>query len=110
MFECHPHRVRATLKRWVDWGLGGLWEASGRGAKAKWQVADLEYLERCIEDDTRTYNSVQLAAKLKQERAVTLSSDRLRRLLKKKGIGGNALVKVIATSKTPFKKPSSKQT
>jgi transposase len=110
MFECHPHTVRATLKRWVDWGLGGLWEASGRGAKAKWQVADLEYLERCIEDDTRTYNSVQLAAKLKQERAVTLSSDRLRRLLKKKGIGGNALVKVIATSKTPFKKPSSKQT
>ncbi|MCY7272308.1 MAG: helix-turn-helix domain-containing protein, partial [Phormidesmis sp. CAN_BIN44] len=29
MFEFNPHTVRATLKRWVDWGLGGLWEAPG---------------------------------------------------------------------------------
>ncbi len=110
MFECHPHTVRATLKRWVDWGLGGLWDAPGRGAKAKWQAADLEYLETCIQDDPRPYNSVPLAAKLQQERAIPLSSDRVRRLLKKKGIGGNGLAKVIAISKTPPKKPSSKQT
>ena len=45
----------------------------------------MEYLETCIQDDPRTYNSVQLAAKLQQERAITLSSDRVRRLLKKKG-------------------------
>lgn len=84
MFECHPHTVRATLRRWEDRGLGGLWEAPGRGALPKWQPADLQYIEDCLEQDERTYNSVQLAKKLKQERLVDLSSDRLRRLLKKK--------------------------
>lgn len=33
MFECHPHTVRATLRRWETGGLGGLWEVVGRGAK-----------------------------------------------------------------------------
>ncbi len=27
IFECHEHTVRATIRRWQDWGLGGLWEA-----------------------------------------------------------------------------------
>lgn len=110
MFECHPHTVRATLRRWEDWGLGGLWEAPGRGAKAKWQAADLDYIETCVKQDARSYNSVQLAQKLKQEREVDLSSDWLRRLLKKKGIGGNAPARVIATSKTQPRKRSSRRT
>lgn len=84
MFECHPHTVRATLRRWETGGLGGLWEALGRGAKPKWQVADLEYLEACLETESRTYNSAQLLQKLKDDRGVDLSSDRLRVLLKKK--------------------------
>jgi transposase len=84
MFERHEHTVRATLRRWETDGLGGLWEAPGRGAKAKWQSADLDYLTDCLAQEPRTYNSVQLAQKLKQERLVDLSSDRLRRLLKKK--------------------------
>jgi len=84
MFDCHPHTVRATLRRWETGGLSGLWEAPGRGAKPKWQAADLEYIETCLAEDDRTYNSVQLAQKLKTERAVDLSSDRLRVLLKKK--------------------------
>lgn len=84
IFECHPHTVRATLRRWKERGLGGLWEAPGRGAKPRWQASDLEYLSDCLEHEPRTYNSVQLAKKLKQERLVDLSSDRLRRLLKKK--------------------------
>ena len=84
IFECHPHTVRATLRRWEKRGLGGLWEAPGRGAKPKWQASDLEYLTECLEKEPRTYTSVQLAKKLKQERLVDLSSDRLRRLLKKK--------------------------
>jgi transposase len=83
MFECHPHTVRATLRRWQERGLGGLWEAPGRGAKPKWQPSDLEYLTDCLEHEPRTYNALQLAKKLKQERLVDLSSDRLRRLLKK---------------------------
>ena len=41
IFECHEHTVRATIRRWQADGLGGLWEAPGRGAKRKWQQADL---------------------------------------------------------------------
>jgi transposase len=84
IFDCHQHTVRTTLRRWEERGLRGLWEAPGRGAKPKWKEADLDYLIDCVENEPRTYNSVQLAKKLGQERAVDLSSDRLRRLLKKK--------------------------
>lgn len=84
IFECHEHTVRATLRRWQNLGLGGLWEAAGRGAKRKWQEADLAYLEYCLEVEPRTYNSLQLSEKLAQHRNVQLSPDRLRRLLKKK--------------------------
>ena len=51
IFECHEHTVRATIRRWQTDGLGGLWEAAGRGAKRKWQEADLQYLEHCLEQD-----------------------------------------------------------
>lgn len=30
----------------APWGLGGLWEAPGRGTKRKWQDADMQYLEK----------------------------------------------------------------
>lgn len=42
------------------------------------------FLEECLEKEPRTYNSVQLAQKLEQERSVKLSSDWLRQVLKKK--------------------------
>jgi transposase len=84
LFECHEHTVRATIRRWQERGLSGLWEAPGRGAKPRWTEEDMAYVEACLEDDSRTYNSVQLSRKLKEERRVNLSSDRLRELLKKK--------------------------
>ncbi|MBW4423062.1 MAG: helix-turn-helix domain-containing protein [Nostoc desertorum CM1-VF14] len=31
----HEHTVRSTLRRWENLGLGGLWEAPGRGGKRK---------------------------------------------------------------------------
>ncbi len=83
IFKCHEHTVRATIRRWQTDGLGGLWEAPGRGAKRKWQEADLQYLEHCLEQSERTYNSMQLAQKLASERAVKLSPDRLRYLLQR---------------------------
>ncbi len=104
MFECHEHTVRATLKRWRNQGLGGLWEAPGRGAKPKWHPSDLEYLTQCLDHEPRTYTSVQLAQKLKQDRLVDLSSDRLRRLLQKKDIAGNEHGRVIEANKTRCKK------
>lgn len=84
IFECHEHTVRATIRRWQAEGLGGLWEAPGRGAKRKWSEADMQYLEHCLELDGRTYNSHQLALKLSQERNVKLSPDRLRHVLQKR--------------------------
>ena len=86
VFKCHEHTVRAALKRWEREGLYGLWEKGGRGQKPTWQPADLDYLEHCLEEDERTYNSRQLAAKLSAERDVHLSPDRIRKLLKKKGL------------------------
>lgn len=110
MFECHEHTVRATLRRWKNLGLRGLWEERGRGAKRKWQEADLEYLEHCLEVEPRTYNSKQLSQKLAQQRNVQLSPDRLRRLLKKKAGDGNVPVIVIKENKTQTNENSNKPT
>ena len=89
IFECHEHTVRATIRRWQHQGLGGLWEAPGRGTKRKWMEADMQYLEQCLEQQERTYNSMQLATILEQERQVNLSADRIRRILQKRGGDGN---------------------
>ena len=104
IFNCHEHTVRSTIERWRTRGLGGLWEASGRGAKRKWQEADMQHLEQCLEAEQRTYNSQQLSVKLEQEaeclrgqlppqnllRQVKLSPDRIRRILQKRGGDGSA--------------------
>jgi len=100
IFECQEHTVRQTLRRWQRDGLGGLWEAPGRGAKPKWQAADMLYLEQCLEQHPRTYNSQQLAQKLKQERQVKLSAERLRRILKKRAIDGSERGIANAAGKT----------
>ncbi len=89
IFECQGHTVRATLHRWQRFGLGGLWDATGRGAKQKWLEAALVYLETCLEQEPRTFNSSQLAHILAQERLVQLSPDRIRRVLKKRDTSGN---------------------
>ena len=72
-------------------------------------LADIAYLEQCLEQDERTYNSAQLAAKLHKERNVSLSADRVRRLLKKRTGAGNGLATVNARSKTQSLKRTSKQ-
>jgi transposase len=89
IFECQEHTVRETIRRWQQQGLGGLWDASGRGAKAKWQEADMVYLEQCLEQEPRTYNTQQLSRKLEQERQVNLSADRIRRILQKRALAGS---------------------
>lgn len=85
-FKWSIYRVRDTVHRWEKKGLGGLWDKPGRGSKAKWKDADINYVEECLKQEPRTYNSKQLAEKLAAERQVVLSPDRLRRVLKKKGI------------------------
>ena len=76
IFNCHEHTVRAAIQRWKEQGLAGLWSARGRGAKAKWKAEDLEYIETCLNKEERTYNSIQLARLLREERGLNLSSDR----------------------------------
>ena len=100
ILKCHEHTVRAVIKKWEQVGLCGLWDQGGRGKKRTWQPADLEYLEACINEEDRTYNSAQLAVKLWEERQVKLSADRIRKLLKKRGIAGNGPAGVTATGKT----------
>lgn len=90
IFECQEQTVRLTLQRWQQGGLGGLWDAPGRGAKARWSEDDLRYLEQCLAQEQRTYTSTQLSLKLAQERGVKLSADQMRRILKKRGIDGSA--------------------
>lgn len=103
IFECHEHTVRGTIRRWETDGLSGLWEAPGRGAKRKWQEADLQYLEQCLEQEPQTYNSAQLAQKLVQERQVHLSAERLRHILQKRAGDGNAPATVNEANKTQSK-------
>lgn len=110
IFECQEHTVRQTVRRWQQQGLGGLWDARGRGAKTKWHEADMAYLEQCLELQPRTYNSQQLAQKLEQERQVNLSADRIRRILQKRAFVGSEHGTRNEADKTPTIKPSSKQT
>ena len=100
IFECQEQTVRLTLRRWEQGGLGGLWDAPGRGAKPKWKEEDMAYLEQCLDTDQRTYNSAQLAVKLEQERQVKLSADRIRRILQKRGSAGSAPGTPNSASKT----------
>jgi hypothetical protein len=70
----------------------------------------MQYLERCLEQEQRTYNSVQLSKQLEIERQVSLSADRIRRILQKRGTDGSGLATPIVASKTRCKKQSFRQT
>ena len=101
-FNWTPQTVREVLHRWQKLGMEGLWELPGRGGKPKWKEEDIEFLTECLKNEPRTYSSVQLAQKLEKERSIKLSPDRLRRILKKKGLFGNEREKAIKENKTPL--------
>ncbi|WP_066383426.1 MULTISPECIES: helix-turn-helix domain-containing protein [unclassified Anabaena] len=82
-----PQTIRQVLHRWQKQGLKGLWELPVRGGKVRWKEEDIVFLEETLKQEPRTYNSYQLAQKLERERRVKLSPDRLRRVVKKKGVG-----------------------
>jgi transposase len=110
IFECQEQTVRETLRRWERGGLGGLWDMPGRGMKRRWCEADLQYLEERLDQDQRTYNSAQLSALLEQEQGVTLSADRIRRILQKRGSTGSALVTASDATQTQSPNSASKLT
>jgi transposase len=76
--------VRKTIKRWLFEGKSGLLDKPRSGRKKRWTEADIEYLEECCDREQRTYNSKQLSTLLRTERQVNLSSERIRKILKKK--------------------------
>lgn len=102
IMSCHEHTVRAAIKQWEAVGLYGLWEREGRGKKRTWDESDMAYLEELLNEEGRTYNSTQLAAKLEAERGLKLSPDWIRQLLKKRTTDGSAPVTVISNGKTPY--------
>lgn len=83
-FKRTPQTVREVLHKWQKLGLEGLWDKAGRGGKTKYKEEDIIFLEECLKQEVRTYNSHQLAQKLESERKIKLSPDRLRRVLKKR--------------------------
>jgi transposase len=99
-FDWNEKTVRKVLRKWKNEGLEGLWELPGRGGKPRWEEDDIVFLEECLRVEPRTYNSSQLALKLKTERNVLMSPDRLRRVLKKRGSVGSGLGKAIKENKT----------
>jgi transposase len=100
-FNWTPQTVREVLHKWQECGVSGLWELSGRGGKQKWKEEDILFLEECLKQEPRTYNSHQLAQKLQSDRHIKLSPDRIRRVLKKRGSFGNEPRRVIKENKTP---------
>lgn len=106
----HEDTVRETIHRWQKQGLGGLWDAPKPGGKQRWQEEDIKHLEQVLRNEPRTYNSKQLARKLKEDRKVNLSADRLRRILKKRGCDGNAPARVITPNRILNNEQQSKLT
>ena len=100
-FNWTSQTVREVLHKWHNLGLEGLWELPGRGVKPKLTEVDIIFLEECLKNEPRTYNSRQLSEKLERERSIKMSPDRLRRVLKKRGLFGNEQGRAIKENKTP---------
>lgn len=75
--------VRETIHRWQVGGLGGLWEAPGRGRHRRWNQEDWQALAQWVQEPRR-YSAAQLSYKLATERQVDLGKEQVRRILKKK--------------------------
>ncbi len=80
--------IRRILRRWIEKEKESLIDKHRAGRPRKWQEEDVEYLEKILEKEERTYNSKQLSRKLKEERQVELSAERIRKILKKKAGNG----------------------
>lgn len=103
-FNWTKETVRRTLKRWEAGGLGGLWEAQGRGRPRRWTEEDMTHLDEIIRNDEKTHTSQQLAGELSKNRKVNLSAGYLRNLLKKRGSAGSVHVRAIDVSKILHKR------
>lgn len=83
---CHITTVREALHRWLDKGLGGLWDLPKSTRQRSWSEEDMHCVENWLREEERTYNAKQLAHRLKEERGVEITPNHLRRILKMRGI------------------------
>ena len=93
-FSWHEHTVRAALRRWQAQGLGGLWEASGRGRPSRMSESDWQAVEEWVAEPQR-YSARQLSQKLKEERYLEIGAEQVRRRLKKGAILGSVFAIVL---------------
>lgn len=96
--------VRETMRRWETKGLGGLWEAPGRGRPRRWNEEDWQALEQWAQEPRR-YSAQQLQHKLEVERQVHLGAEQVRRILKKRPMCGNATAPPQPSVATPSQPP-----
>ena len=76
--------IRKTINNWFTLEKASLFDKNRSGRPKRWKEEDIEYLEQCLKADERTYNSKQLSNLLEQERNIKLSTERIRKILKKK--------------------------
>ncbi|MGI8500655.1 MAG: helix-turn-helix domain-containing protein [Hassallia sp.] len=67
-FGWTPQTVREVLHKWQNLGMEGLCLLPGRAGKTKYKEEDIVFLEECLKKEPRTYNSLQLAQKLKSDK------------------------------------------
>lgn len=105
--KCSEAMVRRTIGRWIEREKEGLFDKPRGGRPKSWKEEDLEYLEKCL-SEPRTYNSYQLSAKIKSERGVKLSAERIRKIFKKKGWKWKRTKSSLKGKQNPQKKAEKK--
>jgi len=81
---CSTQTILDTFHRWWLGGRRALFDEQRPGPAARLSEEDVKQVELWLEEDPKTYTSQQLAEKLKTARGIELSTDRLRRILKKR--------------------------
>lgn len=81
----HEQTVRRYVKTYLAQGFAGLAPRPHPGRPPRVLVADLEAVERLLDETDRTWTAPQLVAWLEAERGVQLCRDHLGRLLRRRG-------------------------
>jgi transposase len=103
--EYSKQMILNTFHRWWLGGYTALFDLEHPGPKPRLNQEDIAQVETWLEDDSKTYTSKQLVKKLKDERGVELSRDRLRKILKKKDLAGSAPGTAVPNTVVQSKKP-----
>ncbi len=96
----HEQTVRRYVKTYLARGFDGLAPRPHPGRPPRIQVADLEAVERLLDETDRTWTAPQLVAWLEAERGVVLCRDHLGRLLRRRGFRWKRTKQSVAHKRT----------